>query len=347
MILNAYAVLDAFVTLLRLLVGVLLVGVSASLWRKCGSSVAPVNRQLLEDRFYLLYLLAFLLLGLNVASWPLLYLLLQSYVPQWPGAMCIYGVTQVGVESSGVARFLPTLLTALQAAKPALVFLIGAVVVLYIVNRRTPTAPLTNRILIGLVTVGLFAAADAAVEAAYLVIPKKEEFPSVGCCTVALGITPRARGIGPRDMLIKDSRSWLYAAYYLVSVAMVLALASCAFSSRFHATLKSLATMLVGALVSLPVVTVFLIEIAAPTLLHLPFHHCLYDLIPKVPESVVAIALFIFGCFSVGWACVAGWLADCEETRPFLHQTIRGLVFMGLFGYLGSAAMITIEMAIA
>src|SRR5262249_12599738 len=99
MILNSYAVLDAFVTLLRLLLGVLVIGMGLVAWQLCWRGPSVEDRTRLENRSYLLYLLAFLLLGLNVVSWPLLYLLLQSYVPEYEaaGAMCIYGVTQVGV----------------------------------------------------------------------------------------------------------------------------------------------------------------------------------------------------------------------------------------------------------
>src|SRR3954447_3858665 len=130
-------------------------------------------------------MMAGLLLAVNVLSWPVLYLLLQSYVPEWPGVMCIYGVTRVGAGSLGPSRFLPALVTTLQAMKPALIFLSGAWFVLHLVNRRTRTAPLTGRVLLLVVLLGLVAAGDAGVELAYLAIPKKEVFLSAGCCTEA------------------------------------------------------------------------------------------------------------------------------------------------------------------
>src|SRR3954454_9138633 len=143
MILNTYAVLDAFLSLLRGMLGLLVLwlGVSAW-WTWLRRPPGPEGRKELEDRGYLLFLLAGLLLALNVLSWPIFYLLLQSYVPEWPEAMCIYGVTKIGLGSLGPARFLPTLVTALQATKPFLVFLSGAWFVLYLVNRRTHTEPL-------------------------------------------------------------------------------------------------------------------------------------------------------------------------------------------------------------
>ena len=107
MILNSYAVLIAFVGLLRLLIGLLVVGASTAAWRARGRPGPPDGQTAVENRGYLLFLLTLLLIGLNLASWPLLYLLLQSYLPEWPGVMCICGVTQVGTGSVGAARFLP------------------------------------------------------------------------------------------------------------------------------------------------------------------------------------------------------------------------------------------------
>src|SRR5262249_27106682 len=72
MIVNSYAVLDAFVSLLRLGLGLLVLWLScAALRRWARHPQAPEDRKALEDRCYLLYLLAGLLLVLNVAAWPL------------------------------------------------------------------------------------------------------------------------------------------------------------------------------------------------------------------------------------------------------------------------------------
>jgi hypothetical protein len=43
-----------------------------------------------------------------------------------------------------------------------------------------------------------------------------------------------------------------------------------------------------------------------------------YDLTPDVPEAVAAVALFLAGCFCLGWAAVARWFGRCPETEPFL-----------------------------
>jgi hypothetical protein len=349
MILNAYAVLDGFVSLFRLGLGLLVLWLGLSALRAWGRhGRAPEGRKALEDRCYLLFLLAGLLLWLNVASWPILYLLLQSYVPEWPaGVMCIYGVTQIGTGSSGPARFLPPLVTSLEAAKPALVFLSGAWFVLYLVNRRTRTAPLTGRVLVVLLAAGLLAVADAAAEVAYLAIPKKEEFPSAGCCTAAFDAESNTSRFLPRALVGDDGEAWLWAAGGTVNGGMVLGLLACGRLCRRRLPAGWLVPLLLTALLSLAVNLVFLVEVAAPRLLRLPFHHCPYDLVPRAPESLVAVALFLGGSFAVGWACVAGWLGRDPEAAPFLPGTVGRLLRLGLLGYLCSMMMMAIELALA
>src|SRR6266850_814756 len=96
MILNAYAVLCAFVAALELFFSLMVVALGISTRRKhrlantadavlqpWSSAAEPT-----EERSVLLSLLAGLLLLLTLASWPLLYLLLQSYVSEWPDVMC-------------------------------------------------------------------------------------------------------------------------------------------------------------------------------------------------------------------------------------------------------------------
>jgi hypothetical protein len=347
MILNAYAVLDGFLSLLRLLTGALVVGLAIAAWRGARASATPEDLQLREDRSYLVFLLALLLLGLNVVSWPLFYLLLQSYVPQWPGVMCIYGVTQIGAGSRGLSRFLPPLVKALQVMKPALVFVSGSWFVLYLMNRRTPTAPLLGRVLAVVAGLGVLAVGDALAETTYLVLPKKEDFLSGGCCTLAFDGADRGSRFVPHALLGEQYRTSLWAGYYLLHLALIAGLALTLWAAPTGRTRRRLAFLLAGAILSLPVAALFLVEIAAPVLLHLPDHHCPYDLLPALPESAVGIGLFFLGVFAVGWACVAAWLADRPQTRPLLPRTLRTLLSLALFGYLGSVILMTLELVLA
>ena len=361
MILNAYAVLDAFVSLLRLGLGLPLVWFAVVTWgRWRRSDRSPAHRQELEDRSYLLFLLAGLLLALNLLAWPLLYLLLQSYVTEWPGVMCIYGVTRVGRGSLGSSRYLPTLLTALQAAKPLLVFLSGAWFVLHLVNRRTRTAPFTGRILLVLFAASLLGSADAATELAYLVIPKKEELLSSGCCMAAYDLDGGPGRFVPPHLLGENSVGWLSAAYYAFNAGMVVALATCVRVGRHRATNHLpttlpngrrycgwLAPLLAAALATLAVDTVFLTEVAAPRLLRMPDHHCPYDLVSVAPRSLGAVALFVGSTFCVGWACVVGWFGRGPESESFGAGVVGTLLRLAAVGYGASVLILSAELMLA
>lgn len=343
MILNAYAVLDLSLSILRLLVGLLVVALAAVTWVGMRHRDEE-GRVRAEDRSYLVLLLAVLLLGLNVVSWPLLYLLLQSYVSEWPDLdlMCIYGVTRVGLGSSGPGRFLPPLLAFLQIAKPALVFLSGTWFVLYLLNRQTDTGALLGRVLALLLVAGVFGVADAGAETAYVVIPKQQETSPAGCCVQAFDGPERAgfllsgvsAGVAPAGV------SW---AYFGILGTLSVVLLGYAGVPRLRAGRSATLLLLIGAASSLPAGWTYLTEVAAPTILHLPYHHCPYDLLPRAPEAAVCVLLYCLGAFAVGWAFVARWMGS--RVVPAAEGLVRSLLFLALCGYLGAGVMMAAELA--
>jgi hypothetical protein len=345
-ILNAYAVLAAFISVLTFLLGLLLMVLGLAAWRQCGRDHSPEGRKHLEDRGALLFLSAFALVGLNLVSWPLLYLLLQSYVPQLKAmgqqVMCIYGVTQFGKDSLGPARFLPEWLRTLQLTKPALVFCGGAWFVLHVVNRRSQTAPILPRVLIAAVILGALAEVDAAAEAAYLVIPKREDEPAVGCCGGVFDDPDH--GLLPTGLVGERAESALWAGYYGLTAALVLGLLTVARPHGDRPRSGWLGVLLAGAILALPVTGLFLIDVAAPRLLHRPWHHCPYELISDVPEAVLAVALFLWGTFCVGWACVADWAGRSPETRPLVADQVRRLSCTAFCCYAASCLMLSVAL---
>ena len=346
MILNAYAVLDLALSGSRLLLALLIVALAVRAWRHARLLPSPGEREALEDHTYLVSLLGVLLLVLNLLAWPLLYLLLQSYIAEWPGVMCIYGVTRIGSGTSGATRFLPHLLTALQVGKPTLLFVGGAWFVLYLANRATQTAPLAQRVLAALIVLGVAGALDAACESAYLLIPKRAPSLSTGCCTTAFD-DPGATGlIVSEPVLGVIDRPALTVGYFALNGAMVLAL-SAAVARRRLRQRAVLALVLIATLPTLAVSMAFLVDVVAPMVLHLPYHHCPYDLIPMAPETVLAVALLCWGTCCVGWAYVVTRWGDCAESRPWLAAAVPVLLRLARFGYLASLVMITVELAVA
>jgi hypothetical protein len=348
MILNAFAILLGFLSLIRLGLGLLILVLCARVLKEwTGAAKVEEGRTGLENRTYFLFQIAVLLLWLNIVSWPLMYMLLQSYVPEWPGVMCIYGVTQIGKGSVGVSRHLPDLLEVLQFAKPMLVFLSGAWFVLYLLNRQTRSAPITGRVLVLLMLTGLIAGCDAIAEISYVAIPKKEEVITSGCCTEVFDDASHTERFLPK-VLVEDRDSvWLYCGYFGVNIGMIGALGICQRPNRRRNVVNWLPLLCLGGVLSAAVNAVFLVEAAAPRLLHLPFHHCPYDLIPQVPESMLAVGLFVAGFFFVEWAAVAAWLGRHAQTKLLLADLVQSLIRWAFLGYLCSFAMMTLMLVLA
>lgn len=347
MVLNGYTILSVFLCLMRLLLGVVVVLVGVSARRLSRRAPEIEQTELVENRSYLLFLLATVLIALNVISWPILYLLLQSYVQEWPSVMCIYGVTKIGSGTLGVSRFLPALLTGLQWTKPLVVFVSGAGYVLYLINRRTQTAPILNRVLLVLLLTGIVTVVDSVVEVAYLTIPKTEIQLAGGCCTNTLESVRQISKFTPQIRVNEQLRPYLTTAYYSVNLAMIIGLLAQFMPATRQRDGKRNWVLFVGSLLSIPVSLLFLIEIAAPAILGLPFHHCPYDLISAAPESVVAVVLFLLGCFSVGWSCVAARFGECDQTLGFVPEYVSKLRFIAMFGYSASILIVSIELLLA
>ena len=64
------------------------------------------------------------------------------------------------------------------------------------------------------------------------------------------------------------------------------------------------------------------------------------------PESLLAVALFLGGCFAVGWAGVIGWLGNASEAKPLLPGMIQRLLRLGFYAYLGAFIMMSVELAL-
>ena len=338
MALNGYVILDAFFSFLGLGAAVVTVALAAvTLLRlRCGAARTP---SWLEDRVYLAIQLTYAVLGLSVASWITFYLVLDDFVPLWPGAMCIYGVTRIGEGNQGITGWLPTLVTLSQCGKPLVVFATGAALVLYRLYRRTGLSQLLPRVLGALLVIGLLSTALNANELTYLSMPKRDLPVESGCCSAAAV-----------DKAVASSSSqarWVVPAYYACHAFMVLMLWPRWSQKERGVSHRRLAALWVLALATLGVSERFVVDVAAPALLHLPYHHCVYDLVGDVPESGVALGLLLWGSFCVGWMGVVEWAARSGSSADLVAEEVRRWQTWGTLAYLGTAAMFTVELWLA
>jgi hypothetical protein len=239
--------------------------------------------------------------------------------------MCIQGVARVGEGAEGVAGLLPGAVRALQATKPALVLVAGSWLVLHLADRRTRTAPLAARQLFVLGLLGGLAAADAALETAYLVVPKQEASLATGCCT-DLRATDDDRLLPAHELTLA----------HVAATALVVA-GTLAWAARRRGPVPAprWAPALVAlAAVSVPLASAFLCDVAAPAFLHRPEHRCAYCVLAESAPGVVAVAAHLLGVLALGWAAVAAWAARHPETEAWLARAVRRLLVTSAIGYL-------------
>ena len=148
----------------------------------------------------------------------------------------------------------------------------------------------------------------------------------------------------PRIWVEDRHRPWLFSLYYGLNGGTALALFG---ALRFGWTQRWLGLLAILLPLSISLNVMFLVDAAAPILLRLPYHHCPYDLLTRAPESMVAVGLFVLGAFAVGWACVAVWLGRHRETAALLPPLVIRLLGIGLFGYLGSLVMMSLELGLS
>lgn len=336
MIVNASALLAGSVSLLQFLVAATLVAVGVSTYRLWHVSATPEATAAIADRTYLLVLLGHFTAGMAVVSWPLLYLVLQSYIPEWPGVMCIYGVTRIGMGSENLSGLLPPLLQLLQILKPALMFLVGGWWILYGVHRQSQTDWLLRPLILTLMGIGVASSLDAGMQLAYLAIPKKEVFLAAGCCTVPRQSAALTASAGP----LEGAPPMLFLGlYYAANGVMLLALQH--FRSAVHRIARvPLVLVVVTAVVACSAAA--LIRVITPVALGGSTHQCVYDLVPGEPHVLLAIGLFFWGTFSAGWAALAGRFARGTEGSRLMPAVVDRALRRSQVAYLCSTALVSL-----
>ncbi len=348
MIFNGYTALAVFLSLLRVTLSIALVAAAVPAWR----ALSQHETDAVEHRVSLLVSLVIAVVVLNLISWPLLYVLLQSYVQQWPSVMCIYGVTQIGRGTTGLSQLLPVLLDILQILRPLLLFVSGTAAIVYLLNRQTATSALIRRVLCLLIATGALTTLDAGAELAYVAIPRTEVRITGGCCTSPLEALERSDRLKPDSMISPSQQAAVFWSYYTLNVALIAGLFALSFRksvlpagpnvSRFIDRALGFATVL-----TLPVGYLFLHDVAAPGILGLPFHQCPYDLVSDAPESLIGVAASLLGTFSIWWSILVPRVADCDQTRKLMPEIIIRCRFVALTSYAASLSLISMELLIA
>jgi hypothetical protein len=233
-----------------------------------------------ELRYYLLGMIGMIVLAARLLNVPIFFWMLQSLVPYCPGAMCVYGVVNVGSPYSTIALLLKLILP----------FIYGLWIILEVANRRQPLMPFTRNLarsfLVALVPLVLV---DSAVDVLLVSSIRPVYAP---CCSSVYDIDPPfspSAVLGPEiGMLI-----------VLFTICLSLVLISVQWFSE-----RSKHLPIVTFILSITVALLYLVTLhdtLAPLVLGLPDHHCPYCLFQEFPDTAIFAGLFWIGVATAGW----------------------------------------------
>ena len=292
-----------------------------------------------ENRMYLAFWLGAVLLGIRFLAWPLFYLVLHSFIPEIEGAMCIFGTRNM----------LPILTRFLELLKPAL-FFVGLVwLALFRLERfstRTGKGLPAGRSICFLLLLCSLAALVDSIGNATLWIRSSAEL-SVSCCTTVTDIPSRFTVWMPLSLFGPTYEKPLWFLFYALNLATVgLLFFTWKQLDKVHLPVLLFILAALAAFTNGILTIIAYIEVIAPRLMQLPFHHCLYCMVQKVLDAPVFVALFILGT-SAALAVVFVWIFSHSWARKTaLISTVRSLLMTGCLCLSGSVLMISIHLLI-
>jgi hypothetical protein len=336
MILNALSITMIFLGVLSVLLTIWGGISSLILYRKWERPSRPEEKTSLEDRSYLVLLIMVIVLLVRLINWPLFYITLQSFISDIEGAMCIFGVTQV---KPGLTRFLEFL-------KPITFFLIGGWFILHILDRATKTSPLMRRKLFLLSIISLLVLIDSLGDIFLIlgIVPES----LVSCCTTITDILNRPTRTTPEAFFGPEYAHPLQVLFFITHLALIgiigITLKSKTLEITFLRRRPILGLLFLFAILNAFIFLLSQIEVFAPRMMHLPFHHCLYCLWQYVPDSIAMYLFFILGTFSVGWGFTTDLFGKIGEASDLLSNYLRKIYWFAFFFLLASLILLIIHL---
>ncbi len=340
MIINIYTLIMLFIAFLSLFLGGFLVSLTFKTLLGFEPHIPLEAKGKFEQRGYLIFLLACVALFVRMLAWPWFYFMLQSFVPEIPGAMCMFGVTQI----------LPSTVTFLQIIKPISFFIMGGWLLCYYVDKSTPTAPLMRQNLFFLLIVCSILLIDCIGDIFYVL--RMKPLMSVSCCATFFDVPLRPSAMIPQAIFGEHFQRMLFIVYYAVNIILVALLS--ATLSKMWTWLTPLPQKLILygqaaiGVINIPLVIYTYFENIAPRLMQLPYHHCIYCFMGNgtVPDAPIMLGLFVIGTFGIGWMGILRFLCRNEEIRLVAKRLLVKVNSLSLFCLLASMIMVTIHLVL-
>lgn len=259
------------------------------------------EKQSSEQRYYLLGMIGLIVLFARILNVPIFFWMIQSLVPYCPGAMCSYGVINVGLPYSIIALVLKIILP----------FIYGLWLVFEVSNRKQPTLPLIGNLARSFVMFLLpLVLVDSAVDLLLVASIRPVYAP---CCSSVYDVDPPfspSALFGPQfGMMV-----------VLLTVIIAISLIAVQWFEDRSKYLPTLTLVLAGTVALLYLVTLH--DTLAPIVLGLSEHHCPYCLFQEFPDTALFAGLFWIGIASAGWRVI---LEMIWQRKQLPQESITGL----------------------
>ncbi|MBI2470027.1 MAG: hypothetical protein HYV59_02120 [Planctomycetes bacterium] len=338
MVVNIYTIIMLFVAFLSLFLGGFLVYATLKILLSFEPLLPLETKSKFEQKGYLIFLMACVALSIRMIVWPWFYFMLQGFVSEIPGAMCMFGVTQI----------LPSTVTFLQIIKPVSFFIMGGWMLCYYVDKSSPTTPLARKNLFFLLIVCGILLADSIADIYYVI--RMKPLMSVSCCATFFDVPLRPSAMIPQAIFGKYFQKILFILYYLLNVILIAILLTSisrkwmSFPPKYRMIILYCQGIL--GIINIPVVIYTFIEDIAPKLMQLPYHHCIYCFMGNgmVPDAPIMLGLFVIGTFAIGWMFLLKLLCKHKAARVITDRLLLKVNNISAFCLLASLIMVTIHL---
>jgi len=236
-----------------------------------------------------------------------------------------------------------------ELLKPISFFLIGAWLLLHLLDQKTQTSPLMGKKLLFL----SFTAAVVVAESLLDILLMLQIAPGtlVSCCTTVTDILERPTRLFPQAAVGPRYEFLLGTVYYGGNIVLMILLVVA--MRRVKAVSSPGGRRLLGgalflcAVLNAALFVLTQVEVHAPRIMGLPFHHCLYCLWQYVPDAILMYLLFVLGTSAVGWAFILDFFARTGETAGALSAFMRALYGFSVFCLAASLVMNTVHLLAA
>jgi len=311
MILNLYSIITLFISIVTGTLAAVLLFFTVK---------ATLKKELNEERFYLVLLIAVVVASIKALSMPLFFITLWSFVPYILGAMCIYGVMQAGGSFS----------VWIQVFKLVMFFIVtGWLFLEWLEGKKDKRSVFHKTRFILLLMVASVTLLDSVLESFYILHFNPDA--DVSCCSTVFDLPQRQTlrfakwffGAMPEDKII--------AGYILFNISLI-GVYLFAINRKRHDRCF-LAFMGILAFFNGLYNVFALFEILAPKIMKLPGHHCIYCMWQYKPLTALASLMLVFGSFVPGWVVLLNRFSTVEFAA--LQLFTKRLIRAGLIATIG------------